>query len=257
MITSKQSPQHTSSADLCNDRSNRLRISLRSLAAGLPELRLIAARKAQVMARQHSPSTYSVAPLPLNMAAFELQEDIAKFADMLGHALRLRYGRHMSAEKLLAAASEQATTLLNRQDASSIVAIAHYCRHKMSMQLTPPEDRRLIGSCPSCKRDLWCTDDDIAGIWIVCGCGAALKVRDIQEQHLLMCMLANGDNAQGTAAGISKLLLANGIHIRRQTISQWKNRGLLHPVAYESANPVFRVWDVWKCWTRRREKTKA
>lgn len=240
----------TSGTAYCHDCTTMTANNLRSLAVGLPELRLIAARKASVTARQHGGGNRSVAPIPLNMTAYQLQTDIITFAGMLGQALTLRYNRHMPAESLLTAASKRAPALLQRRDAAHIVSAAKRYRHRLDMQLIPPEDRRMIGVCPSCDRDLWCTDTDIAGQWIVCKCGQTLKVRDIQEQHLLTCALAENPNAQGTAAAISNLLKANGIIVRRQTIAQWKKRGLLTAVAYASSKPVFRVWDVWKCMTR-------
>jgi hypothetical protein len=86
----------------------------------------------------------------------------------------------------------------------------------------------------------------------VCKCGQTLKVRDVQEQHLLMCALADNKESRGTAAGIAKLLHANGIDVRRQTIAQWKSRGVIRPIGEQNGNPVFRVWDIWKALTRQR-----
>jgi hypothetical protein len=169
---------------------------------------------------------------------------------MLGQALTLHYNRHMPAESLLKAAEQRTGRLLQRRDSRHVIAIADRYRHKLAMQLTPPEDRRLIGVCPHCDRDLWCTDAEIAGQWIVCKCGETLKVVDVQEQHLLTCALAESENAQGTAAAISRLLLANGIKVRRQTISQWKNRGIIAPIGEQNGKPVFRVWDIWSAKTR-------
>jgi hypothetical protein len=136
---------------------------------------------------------------------------------------------------------------------TSILGITRRYEHKLFMQLTPPEDKRLIGTCPSCERDLWCTDTEIAGQWIVCECGQTLKVRDVQEQHLLMCALADNKGSKGTAADIARLLHANGIEVKRWTISKWKERGLLHPVGFQDGKPVYRVWDVWQCLTRADE----
>lgn len=103
----------------------------------------------------------------------------------------------------------------------------------------------MVGLCPCCGRNLWLTDDEIAGGWVGCECGQPVNVRQVQEQHLLTCALAANDHAQGTAAAISALLKANGIPIRRQTIAQWKKRGILAPCGMDSGKPVFRVWEVW------------
>jgi hypothetical protein len=240
----------TAGTAYCHNCTTMTTNNLRSLAVGLPDLRLIAARKASVTARQHGGGDRSVAPIPLNMAAFQLQSDIITFAGMLGQALTLHYNSHMAAESLLTAASKRTPALLQRRDAPSIISVARRYEHRLAMQLTPPEDRRLIGSCPQCSCDLWCTDTEIASQWIVCKCGETLKVRDIQEQHLLRCALVSGGRSQGTAAGISKLLHINGIDVRRQTIAQWKKRRLLHSVGEQDGKPVFRVWDVWQLLSR-------
>lgn len=250
MTSCQQCGATTAGSNYCHNCTTAFTNDLRSLAVGLPELRLIAARKASVTARQHGGGNRSVAPIPLNMSAYQLQSDIIRFAGMLGTALTLRYNRHMSAESILTAASRRALALLQRRDAASIISITRRYEHKLVMQLTPPEDKRLIGTCPSCERDLWCTDTEIAGQWIVCKCGQTLKVRDVQEQHLLMCALADNKGSKGTAAGIARLLHANGIDVKRWTISQWKKRGLLAAVGMQDGKPVYRVWDVWRLMNR-------
>lgn len=246
MTECQQCGAPTAGANYCHNCTMMTANNLHSLAVGLPELRLIAARKASVTARQHGGGNRSVAPIPLNMTAYQLQTDIIRFADMLGQALTLHYNSHMPAESLLTAASKRTPALLQRRDAPSIISVARRYEHRLAMQLTPPEDRRMIGVCPSCQRDLWCTDSEIAGQWVVCKCGQTLRVRDVQEQHLLTCALASGDHAQGTAAGVARLLKANGIDVKRWTISQWKKRGLLNAVGTQDGKPVYRVWDVWR-----------
>ncbi|KFI76554.1 hypothetical protein [Bifidobacterium mongoliense] len=250
MTQCKQCGAQTPGIDYCHNCTTAFTNNLRSLATGLPELRLIAARKASVTARQHGGGNRSVAPIPLNMSAYQLQTDIIRFAGMLGKALTLRYNRHMPAESILTAASRRAPALLQRRDAASITSITRRYEHKLAMQLTPPEDKRLIGTCPSCERDLWCTDTEIAGQWIVCKCGQTLKVRDVQEQHLLTCALASGDHAQGTAAAISKLLKTTGIDVKRKTINEWRRRGIVTPISMDRKSPIYRVWDIWKASTR-------
>lgn len=242
----------TSGARVCDKCTEQFAESLRSMSNQLPDLRIIAAKKASVTARQQDAGSRSTAPIPLNMDAFQLLNDIIRFADLLGRALTLRYNSSMPAESILKAAAQRASKLLQRRDSASILAITGRYRHKLVMQLTPPEDRRLIGSCPQCSRDLWCTDTEIASQWIVCKCGETLKVRDIQEQHLLRCALAQNKKTQGTAAAVARLLKANGIDVKRWTISQWKGRGLLKPVGMSDGKPVFRVWDVWCCLTREK-----
>lgn len=235
---------------LCQPCATRLANDLNTLRSNLPALREEASRRSTVVRREHGGGSRSVAPIPLNMGAFQLVHDIDEFAGMLGRALHLNYNRHMPSESLLKAASQRIPALASRKDIAHLMHVARRYAHQSVMTLTPPEDRRMVGLCPTCERELWCTDTEIAGQWIVCRCGATLKVVDVQEQHLLTCALAENDNAQGTASAVSKLLLANGIKVRRQTIAQWKNRGILSPCGMESGKPVFRVWDVWQVMSR-------
>jgi hypothetical protein len=253
----KQCGSKTTGSQYCANCTTQYKNQLRSLSVGLPELRLIAARKASVVAHSQGDGNKSVAPIPLNMPAFQLQEDIVRFSHMLGKALTLHYNRHMPAESLLKAAELRGGQLLQRRDAEHLMAITKRYSVRLNMQLTPPEDKRLIGTCPYCQRDLWCTDSEIAGQYVVCHCGRTLKVRDVQEQHLLACALISNSDAQsrggmaeGTASAIAKVLKLNGIDVRRQTIAQWKNRGVIKPIRYQGDSPVYRVWDVWKAMTR-------
>ena len=234
----------------CTQCMTRFVNDVRSLRLGLPELRLIAARKASVVAREHRHGTISVAPIPLNMTAYQLQEDIVRFARTLASALTLRYGRRMPAEALLKAVEQRASTLLQRRDSPGIIHATRLLAHALHRQLNPPEDRRLVGSCPECGRQLWLTDEEINAQWAGCDCGATLRIRDVQERHLLRIALTDNPNARGTAAAISRLLHANGIDVKRKTINEWRRRHVITPIAYADGKPVYRVWDVWKALTR-------
>lgn len=246
MSQCRQCGSTTPDIDYCHNCTTAFQNSLRSLRLGLPTLRLIAAKRASVVARSTIHGNRSTAPIPLNMTAFQLQEDITVFAQRLSRALTLRYGHSMPAEALLKACEQRVPAILHRHDSPSIITISRHLAHNLHQQLNPPEDRRLIGTCPHCARQLWLTDTEIHAQWTVCNCGTTLKVHDIQEQHLLRVALADNPNAQGTAAAISRLLHVNGIDVKRWTISQWKKRGLLNAVGFQDGKPVYRVWDVWR-----------
>lgn len=239
-----------SAQPLCAQCATRLANDLRSLAQLLPALREEASKRSTVVRREHGGSNRSIAPIPLNMTAFQLVRYLDEFANMLGQALHLNYNRHMTAESLLKASSRRIPVLASRRDIAHLMHVARRYAHQAVMTLTPPEDRRMVGLCPRCGRNLWLTDDEIAGGWVGCKCGATINVRQVQEQHLLTCALAANDHAQGTAAAIATLLKANGILVRRKTISEWKRRGILTPVASQNGNPVYRVWDVWTALNR-------
>ncbi|AKV55091.1 hypothetical protein BACT_0507 [Bifidobacterium actinocoloniiforme DSM 22766] len=221
---------------------------LRLLRERLPDLRQIAARKASVMARQSRGGQRTVAPVPLNLGAWNLMEDIERYARSLGRAVGVRQ-RHVPAEGLLAAAIERQDQLRARPDATIIKRVAAVLVTRMDRQFTPPEDRTLIGYCDRCGAELWCGEEDIAGGWTVCpSCGRTLKVKEVQQIRILRLASCG---TQGTAAGLCDLLKGCGVDIKRNTVSQWRKRGIIRQVGVQNGKPVYLLWDVWQALTRR------
>jgi cytochrome c553 len=236
------------SRTVTQDNGEALDRDLRTLRARLPDLRQIAAKKASVMARRSRGGQRTVAPIPLNEGAWQLVQDIERFAWSVGRAVGVRQA-HVPAEGLLAAAIGHVDRLLARPDAGLVQRVAATLVERLDRQFTPPEDRTLIGYCTGCGAELWADDDDIASGWAVCSsCHATLKVRDIQQARILR-LAASG--AQGTAASLAKLLKSCGVQVRRQTIAQWKLRGIVKPVGEQDGKPVYLLWDIWQACTRQ------
>lgn len=220
----------------------------RALIAGLPELRDIAAKKASVVARQSGHGVYTIAPIPVNLGAWQLLQDIEKFAHGLGKALR--FAPSFEAEFIIKGSLCHIDELLVRPDADSICRIAREACKRLNRQLEPPEDKILIGYCtaPACGGEVWCGDQDVESDWTVCpNCGKTLNVHEIQQIRMLALASAG---TQGTAAELSKLLASCGLKVRRKTISEWKRRGIITPVAMQDGNPVYLLWDVWMALNR-------
>lgn len=232
-----------------NDRKQQIDKDLRLLAANLPALRDIAAKKASVIARQSGHGSYTAAPIPVNLGAWQLLEDVKKFAHALAKALG--FAPTFDAEFIFKGSLRHLDDLLARRDADSICEIASRAVKRLDRQLNPPPATVMIGYClnASCHAELWCDDDDMASGWTVCPCCG--KTTSVQEVHQLRMLEAATYGAQGTASGISSLLRAQGIKLRRQTISQWKNRGIVKPVGQQDGKPVFLVWDVWQAMNRK------
>lgn len=225
------------------DRKHQLDTDLRSLIAGLPALRDIAAKRASVVARQSGHGTYTVAPIPVNLGAWQLLEDIKQFAQGLAKALG--FVPSFDAEFIFKGSLRHLDDLLARLDSESICRIARAACKRLDRQLEPPEDKVLIGYCtePTCGSELWCNDQDIESGWTVCpNCGKTLNVHEIQQIRMLAFASAG---TQGTAAELSKLLASCGLKVRRKTISEWKRRGIVHQVGQENGKPVYLLWDVW------------
>lgn len=230
------------------DRKHQLDTDLRSLIAGLPALRDIAAKRASVVARQSGHGTYTVAPIPVNLGAWQLLQDIKKFAYSLGKALK--FAPRFDAEFIFKGSLRHLTDLLARPDADSICKIAREAHKRLNRQLEPPEEKILIGYCtePTCGSELWCDDQDIESGWTVCpNCDKTLNVHEIQQIRMLALASAG---TQGTAAELSKLLASCGLKVRRKTISEWKRRGIVHQVGQQGDKPVYLLWDVWSTLTR-------
>ncbi|MCI1660064.1 hypothetical protein [Bifidobacterium psychraerophilum] len=233
-------------AGVCGGCVNELGRILRHLAVRLPDLRLLAAKKASVMAREAGHGTRTVAPIPLNANAWQLQQSIEKFAVMLAAALGLPH-RRLPAESLLKGAAQRADILMQRKDARYIHRLASIAARRLDRQLEPPESRILIGQCPDCGDDIWSSEADLAAGYQPCACGQTLDLTAVQEQRVLKLAISN---ARGTAAALSKVFKGCGIAINRLTITQWKRRGIIAAVGDQDGRPVFLLWDVWRAYKR-------
>ena len=220
------------------------RHDLASIRSGLPALREIAAKRARVTSRQTGPGSRPVAPIPLNLGAWSLLQDILTLVEHMSRVLGLPM--RMDAEGQLKGIIPHADKLLSRSGAPAIVELPSQAARRLERQLTPPPERKMIGRCPTCTTDLWCDEDDLASGWTVCArCGATLRVRDVQQASVLRVATKG---AQGT--DISQLLKPWGIDVKRKTINEWRRRNIILPVATQDGKPVYLVWDVWRAWTR-------
>ena len=236
----------TADAQVCGKCVVELSHMLHHLAVRLPDLRVIAAKKASVMVRESRHGSRTVAPVPVNVGAWQLQQSIVEYAVQLGKALGLHIVR-VHAESLLGVAAKRAQRLMSRNDAVQIYKLAETAVHRLDKQLEPPAERVLIGQCDHCGNDIWSSEDDLAAGWQPCSCGHTVNIHQVQEQQMFSLALSG---AQGTAADLSKLLKGCGIEVRRLTITQWKNRGIIKQVSQQEGHPVFLLWDVWQALNR-------
>ena len=231
----------TAGARVCDKCINELAHTLRHLAVRLPDLREIAAKKASVMVRESSHGSRTIAPVPVNVGAWQLQQSIIEYAVTLGKVLCLHFVR-VNAESLLSVASQRSQKLMSRNDAVQIYKLAETAVHRLDKQFEPPDDRILIGQCDHCGNDIWSSEDDLAAGWQPCTCGHTVNIHQVQEQRMLRLAISD---AQGTAAALSKLLKGCGIDVKRKTINEWRRRKVLNPVGQQDGKPVYLLWDVW------------
>ena len=231
------------------DTRQQLRKALAAIRDGDEALLAIARKQCRITAGSSGHGVRTVAPLPINLGAWQLSQDIDALVLRLARAVGLPTGERNTV--WLAWALGQPCNierLFERPDAAAIVALTAQAARRMGRFLEPEPDRTMIGRCLGCDGDLWAEQADIDGGWIVCeACGREQRVRDVAEARVLR-LAACG--ATGTAAELAALLGRCGVPVRRKTISEWKRRGIIRPVGMEGSRPTYLLWDVWKSLNR-------
>lgn len=227
----------------------KLHDDLRSLKDGYPTLCLIAERKASVTARQQGHGTRSVAPIPLNIGAWQLRQDIDGLALALVESMGLHAHHGMGTPGLLRGVIANERRLWGRADIDDIAGMVAEAAVRLARTLDPPPDTKMIGWCPTCNAELRCSELELAGGYMPCRkCHGEWRIKDIHRLDMLRLRLAG---ARGTASAISRLLAPWGIMVKAKTISKWGERGVIAPVAVQDGSPVFLVWDVWEASNRK------
>ncbi|RSX53954.1 hypothetical protein D2E25_0260 [Bifidobacterium goeldii] len=233
--------------------STRFYTNLRTLKDGWAPLCLIAARKASVVHSTGGHGARSSAPLPLNVGAWQLQQDIEKLVNMMVTAAGLHAHHAMIVPDLIKGLLANPGRLESRTDWPMISALVDKAVLRLARTLDPPPDTKMIGWCPQCGCELRCTPLEIAGGYTACErCGKESKIKEVPRAS--MARLAVG-GVRGTAAEIVRWLNPWGIEVKRNTITQWGKRGRLQPVgaAPDSGAPIYLVWDIWQELNRKKE----
>lgn len=229
--------------------TKKLEQDLRSLKQGWTALCLIAAKKANIMARSAGNGTHSIAPIPVNIDAWQLKQDIDLLTRKLTRAAGLHPHRGMNIPSLLNGVILHKTKLTQRDDADIIAKQVALAAVRMDRMLNPPEACKMIGPCPKCGYELWCSEMEFSSGYKACDrCREEWKIKDVQQVSVLRLALGG---ASGTAADIARWMDPYGVAIKPNTITKWAKRGILEAVAMnENGNPVYNVWDVWQAFTR-------
>ncbi|NEG56147.1 hypothetical protein [Bifidobacterium platyrrhinorum] len=195
-------------------------------------------------------ATMASAPLPINLAAFQLLQDIDDYTIRLVHLLQLHPTRDMDTPDLLKGILANRTRLatLDPETTTALAGEARDLAERARLLLYPPEGTRMVGWCPACVRELRCDEQEIAGGYVPCPvCGRTWRIKDL---HTLAMQRLHARGVKGTPAQLSRLLRPWGIDIKADTIRKWGQRGVIRPVGRGGGSPVFLVWDVWAAQTR-------
>ncbi|NEG89168.1 hypothetical protein [Bifidobacterium aerophilum] len=227
----------------------RFDANLRSLKAGYAPLTQLALRKATVIHDTGGHGTRSTAPVPMNLGAWQFQQDIDKLVRTMTKAARLHPHHAMDTTDLLTGIIHNQTHLTNRHDFPALAELVDQAAVRLDRMLNPPPGTKMIGWCPQCGYELRCDPLELASGYKACDqCHTTHKIKDIHRTS--MAMIAIG-GARGTAASISRLLTPWGINIKANTISHWGSRNVINPVSTdETGSPIYLVWDVWQASNR-------
>ena len=217
------------------------------------DLMAVASRKASVATHASGAhGSYTASPTPLNLGAWRLAESIRTLAVTSMRLLRLPCRDAETSDMLRELAKPERIARLESSDrAAEVESLARQAVERMEPWLTRAETHVMVGRCPDCGRDLWASESDVDGGWMVCGCGSTIRISDVAQSRVWRLSLSG---AQGTAAALADLLKACGVPVKRKTIHEWRRRGIIQPIASQDGKPVYRLWDVWQA-AKRNEPT--
>lgn len=108
-------------------------------------------------------------------------------------------------------------------DAGLYLHVTERLARQADMILDPPTPGSDIGPCPTCATMLTAGERDQ---WVTCPtCGSVERVRTVKMRRLER--LCFDESKRGTPAMVARAFMDAGIHVRRNTISQWARRGRL------------------------------
>lgn len=128
--------------------AQQLHNHLQTLKDGWPILSLIAAKKANIMARSTGNGTHSIAPIPVNIDAWQLKQDIDLLTRKLTRAAGLHPHRGMAVPALLKGIMLHETNLLTHDDADTITEQIASPPSVWIGIWNPPPACKMIGPMP-------------------------------------------------------------------------------------------------------------
>ena len=192
----------------------------------------------------------TTAPLPINLGAFQLRDQLTQLARKLIHAGGLHPTRHMTVPDLLKGVLHNLDRFAALPSLPALADDTHRLADRVRSLLDPPEDPKMIGWCPACTTELRADEQEIAGGYLACPhCHATHRIKDIHQLDMLRLRVSG---VQGTPAQLSRLLEPWGIAIKESRTRQWAARGIITPIGHDDAGKaVYLVWDIWEAHTRR------
>lgn len=224
--------------------ANRIQHDIHDLRDQAATLDALATRRIKIH-HDTAHGRMSSAPTPLNLPAQDLLDQIHALALRLAYAAGLRFGRGMDVHGLLKGIDrpEPCEVLAARGDAWGIVRLVDDAAWRARQLTDPSPSLRYAGICPRCRSGVWIPETQPLTTEYRCTeCGHVEPLATITQAHELR-LLTSG--TMDTAANLCHLLCACGIHVKRNTITQWRKRKRITPVGKdEQGRPVYALADV-------------
>ena len=224
--------------------ANRIQHDIHDLRDQAATLDALATRRIKIH-HDTAHGRMSSAPTPLNLHAQDLLDQIHALALRLAYAAGLRFGRGMDVHGLLKGIDrpEPCEVLAARGDAWGIVRLVDDAAWRARQLTDPSPSLRYAGICPRCRSGVWIPETQPLTTEYRCTeCGHVEPLATITQAHELR-LLTSG--TMDTAANLCHLLCACGIHVKRNTITQWRKRKRITPVGKdEQGRPVYALADV-------------
>lgn len=186
----------------------------------LPALRSIMLRQARIGTPTHTPSRGN-APMPIDTHAQQLiAESEAWLAEQAGK-IRAAYAGYDWRKAWYAIISNQ-HTILNMSTAADDYANLQHITRRNEQALTPEDELIILGTCPTCHRQLTGTPEAESVTCQHCRSEwAAPAIKAARDQRLWQVQIT------GTPSDAAKELKRYGLTISRNLVSQWLRRGKL------------------------------
>lgn len=224
--------------------ANRIQHDIHDLRDQAATLDALATRRIKIH-HDTAHGRMSSAPTPLNLPAQDLLDQIHALALRLAYAAGLRFGRGMDVHGLLKGIDrpEPCEVLAARGDAWGIVRLVDDAAWRARQLTDPSPSLRYAGICPRCRSGVWIPETQPLTTEYRCTeCGHVEPLATITQAHELR-LLTSG--TMDTAANLCHLLCACGIHVKRNTITQWRKRKRITPVGKDDqGRPVYALADV-------------
>lgn len=192
----------------------------------LPALRSIMLRQAHIGTTAHTPSRGN-APLPIDTRAQDLiTESEAWLAEQAGK-IRPQYGNLPWRKAWQRIIANKHTILTMSTAAGDYVSLQHITRRN-EQALTPEDELIILGTCPTCHRQLTSTPDAETVTCQHCRTEwPAPAIKAARDERLWQIQIT------GTPSDAAKELKRYGLTVSRNLISQWLKRGKLHATPTE------------------------